>query len=46
MIVDSSALVAIIRGEDDAELYEDAILSNPGQQSLSAATFFETAIVI
>ena len=45
MIVDSSALVAILRDEPDAALYTTAI-ENAWQCRISAATFLEAAIVI
>lgn len=45
MIVDTSAIVAILRGEDDADLYIDA-LAREAEPRLSAATYLEAAIVI
>jgi len=45
VIVDSSALVAILRGEADAAAYTDAI-EEAAQCRISAASFLETAIVI
>ncbi len=45
MIVDSSALVAILRDEPDAARYTTAIES-ASECRISAATFLETAIVI
>src|SRR5437868_14320168 len=45
VIVDRSALVAILRGEDDAAAYTDAI-EEAAQCRISAARFLETAIVI
>lgn len=45
MIVDSSALVAILRDEPDAATYTTAI-ENASECRISAATFLETAIVI
>lgn len=45
MIVDSSALIAILRAESDAGAYADALV-DAGQASLSAANFLETAIVV
>ena len=45
MIVDSSALVAILRDEPDAATYTTAI-ENAAECWISAATFLETAIVI
>lgn len=43
--VDTSALVAILRDEDDAEMFE-ARLNNADGVVISAATFVEVAIVI
>ncbi len=45
MIVDSSALLAILRGEPEADAFIDAIAAaaNP---TLSAATWLEAAIVV
>jgi ribonuclease VapC len=45
VIVDSSALVAILREEADATDYTDAI-ENASECRISAATFLETALVI
>ena len=45
VIVDSSALVAILRDEPDASVYSEAI-ENASECRISAATFLETAIVI
>jgi ribonuclease VapC len=45
VIVDSSALVAILRDEPDAALYATAIES-AAECRISAATFLETAVVI
>jgi len=45
MIVDSSAVVAILRREPDARTLFESIKSAPSV-SMSTATFFETAIVI
>ena len=45
MIVDSSALLAILRGERDAPSYAGAIEKAAGRR-ISAANFLETAIVI
>lgn len=44
MIVDSSAIIAILRQEPDAELYARALSDAPGSR-MSAATFLEAAIV-
>jgi len=43
MIVDTSAIMAILFGEDDAEIYANAI-AEADTCRLSAATFIETAI--
>ena len=45
MIIDASALVAILWGEPDAQLFSDAIEADPICR-LSAATFLEVAIVV
>ena len=45
MIVDTSALVAIIREEPDARFYERALESSPVNR-ISAGTWLELAIVI
>ncbi|GAA4846025.1 type II toxin-antitoxin system VapC family toxin [Actinomycetospora corticicola] len=45
MIVDSSALVAILRREEDAERYARALAAS-ARTRLSAATYLEVAIVI
>ncbi len=45
MIVDTSAIVAILRGEPDAERYEEA-LGRTTEPLISAGTYLETAIVI
>ncbi len=45
MIVDSSALLAILRAEPDAATYAQAI-ENAATRRLSAANFLETAVVI
>jgi ribonuclease VapC len=46
MIVDSSALIAVLRGEADAPDYA-AALSHPSEaKKMSAANYLETAIVI
>lgn len=45
MIVDTSALVAILRAEPDAELYA-AALADAGHVLMSAATFVEAAAVV
>jgi ribonuclease VapC len=46
MIVDTSALLAILRAETDAAAFAEAIAAEAGAVRLSAATFVETAIVI
>lgn len=46
MIVDTSAIVAILRQEEDFEQYARALDQNQGSTSMSAATYLETAIVI
>ena len=45
MIVDASALIAILRAEDDADRYAEALIEAGGAR-ISAATYVETAIVI
>ncbi|HVB54014.1 MAG TPA: type II toxin-antitoxin system VapC family toxin [Candidatus Acidoferrales bacterium] len=45
MIVDTSAIVAILRGEPDADRYIEA-LSLVAEPLISAGTYLETAIVI
>ncbi len=45
MIIDTSALIAIVRQEDDARFYELALESSPVNR-ISAATWLETTIVI
>jgi len=45
MIVDSSALLAILRAESDAFTYAEAI-ERAGRRRISAANYLETAIVI
>jgi ribonuclease VapC len=45
MIVDSSAIVAIFRGEDDAGSFTDAMETAPTLR-MSAATFLECSIVL
>lgn len=45
MIIDSSVIVAIIRGEPDAAAFEGSIVSAP-VRLLSAATFVELSAVI
>lgn len=43
MIVDSSALIAIVRNEPDAEIFAHALANHPSR--MSAATFVEASIV-
>lgn len=45
MIVDSSAIVAVVRDEPDAEGYVRALASSDSSK-MSAANWFETSIVI
>lgn len=45
MILDTSAIIAILFDEDDAKIYAQAI-AGAGSCRLSAATFVETAIVV
>lgn len=45
MIVDTSAIVAILRGEPDADRYVEA-LGRATEPVVSAGTYLETAIVI
>ena len=45
MIVDTSAIVAILKAEPDAQVFAEALASHPGA-AMSAATFVETAAVI
>jgi ribonuclease VapC len=45
MIIDSSALIAILRDEVDARVYSEAI-ANASVRRLSAANYVETAAVI
>lgn len=45
MIVDTSALIAILRDESDAEVYASALASGRDGR-ISAANYLETAIVI
>ena len=46
MIVDTSALVALLRGEDDATRFARALAARGEPKRISAANFLETAIVI
>lgn len=45
MIIDASALIAILRDEEDAALYAEAILSAPVCR-ISAASYVGTSVVI
>ncbi len=45
MIVDTSAIVALLRGEADGAIYEDA-LATASTVRMSAATLVETGVVI
>lgn len=45
MIIDTSAIIAILRDEDDAERYRQAIARAPTLHA-SAATVLETALVL
>jgi ribonuclease VapC len=46
VIVDSSALIAILRAEDDAPRFAEALANDTVPRRLSAANYLETAIVI
>jgi ribonuclease VapC len=46
MVVDSSALVAIVLGESDAERYLEALRRSAGPPFLSAVNAVEAAIVV
>jgi ribonuclease VapC len=45
MIIDTSALIAILRDEPDSAVYAESI-ENADQRRISAATYLESAIVI
>ncbi|PZR79651.1 MAG: VapC toxin family PIN domain ribonuclease [Candidatus Aeolococcus gillhamiae] len=45
MIVDTSAIIAILRGEQDAQRYIDALASAQTPR-ISAGTYVETAVVV
>ena len=45
MIVDSSALIAVVNRESDAERYEDAMLTAPHRR-MSVANILETTMVV
>ncbi len=44
--VDTSALVAIVLGESDAEIYAGVLTRHAGDTNVSSATLVETAIVL
>jgi ribonuclease VapC len=46
VIVDTSAIIAILRGEPDADYFAEAISAEQGRTALSAASYLETAIVV
>jgi ribonuclease VapC len=46
MIVDSSAVVAILKPENEGPQFRQCLLSAVGQISISAANYFESAVVI
>jgi ribonuclease VapC len=46
VIVDTSALVALLRGEEDAPRFARALAARSEAKRISAANFLETAIVI
>jgi ribonuclease VapC len=46
LIVDASALIALLRGEEDAPRFARALASRAEPKRLSAASFLEAAIVI
>jgi len=45
MIIDTSAIIAVLFNEDDAEVYAQLITRSDSRR-MSAATFVETAIVV
>lgn len=45
MIIDTSAIIAVLFNEDDANLYAELITQSDSRR-MSAATFVETAIVV
>jgi ribonuclease VapC len=45
IVVDTSAVLAILLGESDAELYAQAI-EDAASSCISAASFFESAVVV
>jgi ribonuclease VapC len=46
VIVDSSAIVSIIVGEDDAEALHDILIQQKGHTKISAANYLETGVVV
>jgi ribonuclease VapC len=46
MVVDTSALAAIVFGEPDAERFSDALVRHGGDVFIGASTLVETAIVV
>jgi ribonuclease VapC len=46
IVVDSSALVAVVLGEDEAPSFARALSANVGDVYLSAATLVETTMVV
>jgi ribonuclease VapC len=46
LILDTSAITAVVLGEPDAEAYLAIMVANAGDLAVSAATAVETAIVI
>ncbi len=45
MVIDTSALVAMLTGEPEAEQFEEAVVASP-VRLMSAASYVETAIVV
>ena len=45
MIIDTSAIIAVLFNEDDAKIYAQ-LITQSGSRRMSAATFVETAIVV
>ena len=46
MIIDSSVIVAVLKKEDDYELWTERLFDTSPQLKMSAATYLETSIVI
>jgi ribonuclease VapC len=46
LVVDTSALLAILQGEPDAEVFEQALFADTGNATMTAATFLEAMMVI